>query len=353
MQKKYFNEKLFESSLKRLNLTFDGDASQYYIFCEHIKYKFKSNVSTKIDFYLNIFLTRGITDNLIKIVDEATKINAVTLYKFKLVYGNDWGKLKWDEYKNKQAKTNSLEYKSEKYGMTKDEFYLYNKSRAITSDNLIEKYGKIDGMQIYDDYVNKQKLTKSKEYYINKHGEDAWNKLCESKSHNIENYIIRYGDYNIAVTKLEEFVSNIGANRGKFYSKISQEMFRKLDIGLEFSEKDSIFKEKNLEFTKYCNEIGGCFMYDYVIPKHKICIEFNGDYYHANPLKYSPDQYISISKKFAKDIWKFDETKNNFLRQLGFDVIVVWESDYKRDKNEKVKELVDYVNKVRNKSIHY
>lgn len=59
--------------------------------------------------------------------------------------------------------------------------------------------------------------------------------------------------------------------------------------------------------------------YDFRIVGHNILIEVNGDYWHANPQIYKPDDivYRPFNKKReqlrwapkAKDIWKIDEFK--------------------------------------------
>lgn len=52
----------------------------------------------------------------------------VTITKLKLKYGDNEGEVRWKAYCKKQSETNSLEYKSAKYGMTESEFTEYNLS---------------------------------------------------------------------------------------------------------------------------------------------------------------------------------------------------------------------------------
>jgi len=84
-------------------------------------------------------------------------------------WGEEVGKEKWKTYCNKQSLTNKFEYKMEKYGWTKDKFDEYNKSRSITLDIMIKKYGENIGIIKWNDYIEKQKTTKSKSYVIEKH----------------------------------------------------------------------------------------------------------------------------------------------------------------------------------------
>jgi G:T-mismatch repair DNA endonuclease (very short patch repair protein) len=87
---------------------------------------------------------------------------------------------------------------------------------------------------------------------------------------------------------------------------------------------------------------------------NKIIIEFNGDYWHANPDIYESTEAIRYPNKqvhLAKDIWEFDNIKLNAARNRSFDIIIVWETDYKKDKKkciQKIKEL--YENKINKKN---
>lgn len=101
-------------------------------------------------------------------------------------YGEDEGRTRWDEYRRKQKESNLYEYKSEKHGWTKDQFESYNKSRAITLDNMIKKHGKIVGKEKFEEYCLKQAYAgTAKEYFIEKYGEELgiekYNKICYDK----------------------------------------------------------------------------------------------------------------------------------------------------------------------------
>lgn len=66
---------------------------------------------------------------------------------------------------------------------------------------------------------------------------------------------------------------------------------------------------------------------DVFIPSKNIIIEFQGDYWHGNPLKYSDDELSEYQKKKV--------TKDNELREYcsenGINLIEIWESDYDKD----------------------
>jgi hypothetical protein len=71
--------------------------------------------------------------------------------------------------------------------------------------------------------------------------------------------------------------------------------------------------------------------YDIFIEPYKI-IEVNGDFWHANPLKYKADDKIlhgTSSYKTAKEIWDYDRKKINMAKKQGYKVLVLWRSDIK------------------------
>lgn len=73
-------------------------------------------------------------------------------------------------------------------------------------------------------------------------------------------------------------------------------------------------------------------IYDIYIPKLNLVIEFNGDYWHCNPKKYNPDYYHQVKQKTAKELWEYDKNKIDLIKEKGYNLEVVWESDYKSDK---------------------
>jgi G:T-mismatch repair DNA endonuclease (very short patch repair protein) len=61
----------------------------------------------------------------------------------------------------------------------------------------------------------------------------------------------------------------------------------------------------------------------------KLLIEFNGDYWHCNPEKYSPDFYHHVKKIPASDIWYQDKKRLETITSFGYRIVVIWESEYK------------------------
>jgi G:T-mismatch repair DNA endonuclease (very short patch repair protein) len=70
---------------------------------------------------------------------------------------------------------------------------------------------------------------------------------------------------------------------------------------------------------------------DIYIPELNLVIEYNGDYWHCNPKKYKPDYYHQVKKKTAKELWEYDKNKIDLIKNSGYNLEIVWESDLKAD----------------------
>ena len=138
----------------------------------------------------------------------------------------------------------------------------------------------------------------------------------------LEKYIERINNIKIAI-------KNAGFNK---YSKISMELFTELEKILN----DKCYYGKNEKIVQFYDSDNKyfCFYVDFTY-KNKI-IEFYGDYYHANPKIYEKEKIIGskYSCHKAEDIWKIDFDRVKLIKEKGFEVLIVWESDYKNNKEE-------------------
>lgn len=76
---------------------------------------------------------------------------------------------------------------------------------------------------------------------------------------------------------------------------------------------------------------GIAFFYDFYLPDQNLIIEYNGDYWHANPKKYLPGTTLSIQGKGSipvESIWERDAFKRRLAEEAGYQVDCIWESDY-------------------------
>lgn len=232
-------------------------------------------------------------------------------------YGEVEGKKRWKSYCDKQALTNTFEYKQEKYGWSREQFDEYNSSRAVTIENLVKKHGEVEGMKVWQEYCDRQKYTASLEYFISEYGEDNGTKKYD----------------NFCQKRLD----------GCGYSLISKKLFDELSKQLQnytllYAENEFFIKDEVNK--KY-------YLLDFYIKELNIGIEFNGDRWHANPNKYKAgDKPISFKDdQTAQDIWEKDERKNNFLKTKLNKLIIIWESElYKNGIDAMVEFLIKEIN---------
>ena len=260
----------------------------------------------------------GVPDEDFKPVCDARQ--SVTKEKMIKKYGIIEGTERWNSYCKKQSDSNKFEYKHEKHGMTYEEYDEYNKSRAVTLDNMIKRYGVQDGLFHWNQYVERQRYTCTLEYFIEK-----------------------YGD-TIGTEKYNDFVEKRNTSNRLFGpSAISLEMFDKL---IKNYKNNIVYYDEN-EYSVHTNKL--CLYHvDYYDKTLNIIIEFYGDFFHLNPKIYDADfiQFKHHEKAIlAKNRWQHDKERIDDIQQtLNCKVIIVWESTYKNDKKGTINSLIQMIN---------
>lgn len=268
-------------------------------------------------------------------------------------HGETIGKKKYKEYRNFLAEKNTFEYKNKKYGWSKEDFNEYNKKRAVTLKNLSRKHGDEVGKKLYEDYVDKQRYSGvSEDYFIELLGEEQgkarYKELCKEKAHTLETYTKRYGSKKLAEEKLKEFFSKIESN--KFSSELEREFILKViqrlsEEEIAFEKMYSILNEN--QYGMWSHRLEKLIKLDLVILDIDACIEFNGNYWHCNPQMYTSDFIHPTLKKTAKEIWKIDEKKKKDVMEKGFNVKVVWELEYRNNKDLVIEEIVKWIKELK------
>jgi len=67
-------------------------------------------------------------------------------------------------------------------------------------------------------------------------------------------------------------------------------------------------------------------------PDTNTIYEFNGDYWHGNPIKYKENDINIISNKTFGELYLKTLEKENKLKELGYNIVSIWESDYLKEK---------------------
>lgn len=127
------------------------------------------------------------------------------------------------------------------------------------------------------------------------------------------------------------------------YSNISQVLFDNICEKLE-NTINIFYGRKNNEISLSNGKRG--FLYDFTDTLNKKIIEFNGDVYHGNPLLFKEDDRPHPFKDVtSKEIWEKDRIKIELANSHGFDVLVIWESEYKKDKENTIKRCLEFLKK--------
>lgn len=253
---------------------------------------------------------------------QYTKVRqAITKDSMIKKYGEEKGLEKWNVYCQKQAITNTFEYKQEKYGMSEKEFKEFNKSRACTKELFIKRHGEEIGTKKWNEYCERQRYTNSLEYFIKTYGE----KIGYEKYMSFDSQRVSFG----------------GASNAA-------------DIFFEELIQNNIFDGHEIYFNKHPMEynVGG-YRLDFYDKTLNLVIEFYGDFWHMNPRIYKIDDSIYIWGKetIAKNKWENDKSRLEYIQStLKCKSIIIWESAIALNKNKTIEQIIDIIN---DKNIKY
>lgn len=251
---------------------------------------------------------------------------------------------------NPNHKNNTTEQERKERSPICIEFYdkNYPNLTNIERKELLDKHVK--------EKVKDRLLPSNVEYWVNKgyNKEEAKQKVTESQTtFSKEICIEKYGEKDGLIIwkerqkKWQKSINENGGSKGG-YSLISQELFD--HIIEKYSDKvdmDKIYyATKNKEY--FISKKGGIYLlYDFVDLNSMKIIEFHGDSFHGNPKKFKPNDYPHPYYKengpTANDMWEMDLNKKNIAESKGFEVFVVWESDYMKDKNKVLETCLNFL----------
>lgn len=196
--------------------------------------------------------------------------------------------------KNRLAVKNAVKPTNIEYylnqGMNEDEAReaLHDRQATFSLYKCVQQYGETKGLEIFN---NRQKI---------------WNKKLQKSF-----------------------------NSGKFtQSPIARELFNLIKENLNLINS---VEEKYI----FNDSLHKGYLFDFCY-KNKL-IEFNGDYWHANPLFYGPKSFIKAKNKRAESIWEYDNIKIKTAKDQGYDVLTIWESEYHNNKEATLQKCIDFI----------
>lgn len=129
--------------------------------------------------------------------------------------------------------------------------------------------------------------------------------------------------FNEGLTRRKEAIHKSEMFKGG--SKVSRDFFDEVQ---DLTEVPLVYGDN--EECVWCSSVFKNIWVDCLNREQKKIIEFYGDFWHASPRKYKADDVLFETKGVtAKDIWEKDERRVKALRDNGYDVLIIWEDDYR------------------------
>jgi hypothetical protein len=187
----------------------------------------------------------------------------------------------------------------------------------------IEKYGIENLTGVCP--TEKTKETNNKKYGNSWFFGSAYGKM------NLDYFINKYGetDGKLLYEEMKRNQTRNSRSFGKNVSKISTDFFEKLITNSGIDAEKCKYGENEIDLIQK-NTTSRDITLSYDFNFEDKLIEFNGDYWHANPKKYKPDSIIRMryNNVRAEDIWKKDHLKYLLAIKSGYEIITIWESDF-------------------------
>ena len=211
----------------------------------------------------------------------------------------------------KLYKTTCVEYWLNK-GYSEEEARNELKRRQATNtlESYQKKYGEFDGLVKFKERNTKWSLEMEKRYHTGEYSRDS--------NKNGKGIINR--NYSNSEKELALVLYNILLN--------NCDCFEYMSISTGDNKQYFIFDDGRYYFYDIMFRCGD----------NRKIIEFNGDYWHMNPVFYNKDDYNVSIDLTAGEIWDIFEKKIDSARKNGFQVCVVWENDWKNNKEQ----VIDY-----------
>lgn len=285
-------------------------------------------------------------------VYEKWKANCrISLEMFVKKYGSEEGLNRFNEFKRKafQALKNAIPYKERnqstrlKYWIGKcdgnvEEAKIKLAERQNTSslEKLIKKYGETVGAKKYQEINRKKAMTIAKciELYGEECGKIRYEKHIQNLKycHSKERYIKKYGE-DVGLKKYTEILNKrVAHDFPNNYSLIGLEFCESLNNILKHTFKKLYYGDKEYKFFIHSDGFK-IIVPDFYIKDINVVVEFYGDYWHRHPKLYNDEISIKIREK---DNLRIDALKQKFQ----CNVISVWESDYRENKEQTIKDVL-------------
>lgn len=178
---------------------------------------------------------------------------------------------------------------------------LSERQSTFSLDKCIEKYGVEEGTKIWKERQNK------------------WQDTMNSKPE----------EERIAINRKKISSSNISKSEQELFDTIKKHYINAV--------------QQNVIVSKTSNDI---YLYDITVG-NKI-IEYNGNYWHCDEKRFTDENSVARYSRtgfpiLVKDIRERDARKIQTAKDNGYEVFIVWESEYKNNKQKVVEECLKFL----------
>ncbi len=205
--------------------------------------------------------------------------------------------------------------------------------------------------EFYKTYIPDRIGNTSLEYWVNKsNGDIELGKKLQYKrqiKNGINYYVEKYGNklgtekYKDRIEKWKTIMWSKD-NLGKGVSKMSNKFLSELITDKRLINKEFLF-DKN---EKWMTDNGKKYSYDFTCLENKKIIEVYGDFWHCNPnhKRFEDVTKIHPTKKITiEEVYKLDEYKNNVALKYGYDLLVIWEEEILKNKEETIEKAIKHM----------
>lgn len=335
--KVYKSLQVFTTNIEKLGMT----VQEYYTNHTPDWYKSKYLVRCEID---GVYVRSVV--GYIKNKYEMNISQYKSLYPNSEIYNEEYKKFASERIsgdKNPMSKTNKSDIERKESSPFSLDFY--RKRYPDKSDEELLEIRKLFAKKASTGTINSTKI----QYWINKgYSEDeAKVKLTErQRTFTKQKCIEKHGEIKGLEVWNNRQAKWLKSTKKTNFSKISQELFisiyheLKKDLSFDltqlyfamFDNNNSTIKDEsntNSELTLKLDNI--TIKPDFIILDRLKIIEFNGDYWHGKHQKLYPKNK------------KREELKLEELNKSKYDVLVIWESEYKSDKNGTLLKCLDFL----------
>ncbi len=186
-------------------------------------------------------------------------------------------------------------------------------------------------------------------FFGKKHSQDTIKKISKTKSGKLTSDHMSKPEYREMVSQMAKKRWSSGIME-ETRIKLSNLMKKRISNGelkgynRSKAEDEILIILKNMGLNPEPNFLLEGKIFDIYIPKFNLLIEYNGDYWHCNPKKYSANYFNHKKNKFAKEIWEYDKNKIDLAVKHNYHCDIIWETDYKKNKDILYKTIKKYDN---------